>query len=594
MASDEESARSLTVTADDNAEEVMTWQKETPPEEGSGVPQFWRFFAWGPRVRPRILLWAVLVGWAAVLAGGLAGILLGGESACEARTATALNQYGYVVERIQEQVTIRTLPVVSLATFVRQTPYFPELATKFDSIASDLLEGESAVANIQLVPGGVVSAAYPPGNEGAIGHDLFEDPNRRGDVLRAVAGAPSMSISNPVILAREGQSGRAVFARYPVFVDGPVANRTQAFGVPDAHECGDLCYGDPENVFWGLTTALVDFDELLVSSGLTTLEEEGACFVLRTGRVFQSTDQVSSNSTIFQSQCVASRPEVLTVDVPNDQWFLEIGTPGDCTPWVTPVAIVFAIIMLALLALLLLFVHQSLTNRVLTELRHAAEVGQLRERQQQIAREEASLGSDAVRLLVASLSKIHTALTPIICQTQMDPTVNGNTSIMRAPSGGELNSMMSIANLHKTLGKGAVLVTSKVHQLPVMQAANAKACSAMLTALRDLVQDHVGEYHGECVAMIEENYVIRFKEVVQAVSFALKLRKALLESTWPEQILALPGCGSKKMAVALQADAKGPQLQSVIDLVPPLLPYLHFLTPHAVCLYHHPRCEFFR
>lgn len=96
----------------------------------------------------------------------------------------------------------------------------------------------------------------------------------------------------------------------------------------------------------------------------------------------------------------------------------------------------------------------------------------------------------------------------------------------------------------------------------------------MLTAMRILIEDLVGEYHGECVAMDEKAYVMRFKVAEQAVAAALRLRKTLLESSWPEAILALPGCGLQPMALELQAPAKGPQLQTIIYVVSTSLAFL--------------------
>lgn len=89
----------------------------------------------------------------------------------------------------------------------------------------------------------------------------------------------------------------------------------------------------------------------------------------------------------------------------------------------------------------------------------------------------------------------------------------------------------------------------------------------MLSSMRRLIEDLVGAMHGECLAMHESAFIMRFRTAERAVAAALQLRKALLESTWPEAVLALPGCGPHPMATALQGDAKGPQLQTVIDLV---------------------------
>lgn len=89
----------------------------------------------------------------------------------------------------------------------------------------------------------------------------------------------------------------------------------------------------------------------------------------------------------------------------------------------------------------------------------------------------------------------------------------------------------------------------------------------MLSAVHDLTEALAGEYHGQCIQMNDEASIIGFKEAKQAVMYALRLRKTILDSTWPERILVLPSCEPQPMAVKLQPKAKGPQLQTVIDLV---------------------------
>lgn len=299
-----------------------------------------------------------------------------------------------------------------------------------------------------------MSAIYPlKGHEGAIGHNLFLDPNRRPDSFKTVAGAPGVTLSNPVVLTLQGEKGRAAFARYPVFVDGPIENRTESFGAPDAYECYEKCYGDPNKVgrvkgrrrgrqqllsrhprravryspptsdhdtltappcpalsllqvFWGFTVALVDFDKLLESTGLTKLEDEGACFVLRTSSIGNGTDLVSNNATIYSSACVSSNLVRIPVIVPNNRWFLEIGYSQGCKTWVVPVSVAYSVAMALLLLVGLYSVYQALKNSVLIQQHHDVELSHLRERQEQVVREEVTAASDSMRWLVSSLCNI--------------------------------------------------------------------------------------------------------------------------------------------------------------------------------------------
>ena len=392
--------------------EILQHAARVPPrsaaEKNSDVPSYWACLEWWKLIRPRYVLWLVFIGISAVLAGGLAGIVLGAQSDCESQNAQALNEFGYVVDKFQEQVSIRTLPVISIGAFVRQTPYLPDMLEKFDSIAADLMGHESAVRNLQLAPSGVVTAIYPlEGHESAIGHDLFRDPNRRPDSLKTTLGAPSVTLSNPVRLLLEGEKGNAVFARYPIFIDGPVENRTEAFGAPeDAYECNDVCYGNPEQVYWGMSTALVDFDVLLEATGLTALEDKGACFALRTSSTGSGTDLLSDNTTIYSSTCKAKNTQIIRVLVPNGEWFLEIGYAESCSPWVAPVAVILTLAMLGVLLLALTSLYQSVKNTVLAELGYKAELGHLIERQKQVARDEAAAGSDVIRRLIVQFSRL--------------------------------------------------------------------------------------------------------------------------------------------------------------------------------------------
>ena len=91
-----------------------------------------------------------------------------------------------------------------------------------------------------------------------------QDPKRRADALRTVENG-HLTLAGPFNLV---QGGKGLLARNPVFLPAPTGNRTEAWGFPDAHECGDLCYGDDEHIFWGFAVALIDWERLLANTAL--------------------------------------------------------------------------------------------------------------------------------------------------------------------------------------------------------------------------------------------------------------------------------------------------------------------------------------
>lgn len=92
--------------------------------------------------------------------------------------------------------------------------------------------------------------------------------------------------------------------------------------------------------------------------------------------------------------------------------------------------------------------------------------------------------------------------------------------------------------------------------------------SLVLTAIESIVRELAAEFHGIIWdgSAHTGSFVTRFSEASKAVSFALKLRRALVDVTWTEEVLALRGCGPEPMQLSFQR-AKGPQLQTLITLV---------------------------
>eukprot|EP00928_Gymnodinium_smaydae_P085548 TRINITY_DN6903_c0_g1_i2.p1 TRINITY_DN6903_c0_g1~~TRINITY_DN6903_c0_g1_i2.p1 ORF type:complete len:433 (+),score=48.83 TRINITY_DN6903_c0_g1_i2:107-1300(+) len=88
---------------------------------------------------------------------------------------------------------------------------------KFNVVARSLIATYKGISNLQLAPSGVVSVIHPlPGNEGAIGHDLFFDKDRRDGALKAIVSR-EITFVGPVNLVQNQKS--AIIARFPVFLD---------------------------------------------------------------------------------------------------------------------------------------------------------------------------------------------------------------------------------------------------------------------------------------------------------------------------------------------------------------------------------------
>eukprot|EP00928_Gymnodinium_smaydae_P050775 TRINITY_DN3433_c0_g1_i3.p1 TRINITY_DN3433_c0_g1~~TRINITY_DN3433_c0_g1_i3.p1 ORF type:complete len:439 (+),score=45.48 TRINITY_DN3433_c0_g1_i3:53-1318(+) len=114
----------------------------------------------------------------------------------------------------------------------------------FNIVADSLISTYKGISNLQLAPSGVVSVIHPlSGNEGAIGHDLFFDENRRDGALKAITSR-QVTFVGPVTLIQNQKS--AIIARFPVFLNSP------SF-------VGDLL----EHPSWyGFATMLVEIDTL--------------------------------------------------------------------------------------------------------------------------------------------------------------------------------------------------------------------------------------------------------------------------------------------------------------------------------------------
>lgn len=148
---------------------------------------------------------------------------------------------------LQQQLARSLSATYALATVLRQYHDIPDFA----ALAGDLIASYGGISNLQLAPGGVVSAIHPlAGNERAIGHDLLNDPQRRDEALRAIA-TRELTLAGPFELI---QGGTAVIGRLPVFSN--------------------------EDDFWGFAIALIRLPLLFDAADLGQLERAGLDYAL--------------------------------------------------------------------------------------------------------------------------------------------------------------------------------------------------------------------------------------------------------------------------------------------------------------------------
>lgn len=215
-----------------------------------------------------------------------------------ARAEAAVQTYhSAIAERIDRAMSA----TYALAALVREGN---GKVGNFDSIAREMLSLYPGVDSLQLAPDGVVTFVVPlAGNEKAIGHDLLKDPVRNKEAFLA-RSTRELTLAGPFSLI---QGGKGAVGRLPVFLsDGAGAER-----------------------FWGFTSVLIRFPDVLAGAPQEPLKESGYGFVL--WRLHPDTGKQEIIASSGQS---LADPVEKAVKVPNGQWILSVapisgwGNPG--------------------------------------------------------------------------------------------------------------------------------------------------------------------------------------------------------------------------------------------------------------------------
>jgi diguanylate cyclase (GGDEF)-like protein/PAS domain S-box-containing protein len=198
----------------------------------------------------------------------------------------------------------------------------------FDATAREMLAYYPGAASLQLAPDGVVRHVVPlQGNEKAIGHNLLQDPVRNKEAFLArVSGR--LTLAGPFELV---QGGLGAVGRLPVFL------------------------GEGRRVFWGFTTVLIRFPEVLEDARLGQLDAQGHDYELWRMHPDSGEHQVIARS----GKTALVDPVDQNLELPNGRWTLSVAPRKG---WGDPARSAFDIALALLFSLLLSWVAKLLVD----------------------------------------------------------------------------------------------------------------------------------------------------------------------------------------------------------------------------------------
>jgi signal transduction histidine kinase len=202
--------------------------------------------------------------------------------------------------------------------------------SNFETTAREMLPFFPGAASLQLAPSGVVRHIVPlAGNEGAIGHDLFKDPQRRNEAIKA-RDAGKLTLAGPFPLK---QGGFGAVGRLPVFLENGAGGRS----------------------FWGFTNVLIRFPEVLEPARLASLEKRGFRYELWRLHPDTGKRQILAAS----SSAPLTNPVDRSLELPNGTWTLSVAPAAG---WSDPGGLAFKSALGLAFSLLLFFLTYSLLN----------------------------------------------------------------------------------------------------------------------------------------------------------------------------------------------------------------------------------------
>ncbi|MFA6310151.1 MAG: ATP-binding protein [Sterolibacterium sp.] len=242
----------------------------------------------------------------------------------QARVSEMAGDHAHLLQAGIERVLSATF---SLAALVREGKGH---ISNFEATATEMLPFFPGAASLQLAPGGVVRQIVPlAGNEAAIGHDLFNDPQRRKEAIKARDDG-QLTLAGPFALK---QGGFGAVGRMPTYLDDGAGGRS----------------------FWGFTNVLIRFPEALASARLENLEKRGFRYEL--WRVHPDTGE--RQIIAASSSGPPIEPVDRSLELPNGSWTLSVAPAAG---WSDPGGLALKSALGLAVSLLLFLLTQALLN----------------------------------------------------------------------------------------------------------------------------------------------------------------------------------------------------------------------------------------
>lgn len=184
----------------------------------------------------------------------------------------------------------------------------------FDVIGAKLLQTNTIIDAVELVPNGVIRYIYPlTGNEAAMGFDILKSPSHREEALRSL-NSGQMYFAGPLELQ---QGGSGIIGRLPVYHNGQ---------------------------FWGFSAVVIRTEKLYQASGIHSVDESKYYFQLaKVNPVTKKRDYFMADKQNFSDRVSLHKP------IPDGGWELYLISRGNNSALWPVLPIVFFGLILAIL-----------------------------------------------------------------------------------------------------------------------------------------------------------------------------------------------------------------------------------------------------
>lgn len=223
------------------------------------------------------------------------------RNSVRASRGRVLNNATSYAQIIQSNIQHQMSSAYALAALVRQGG---GKIADFEGVANAMLPLYPGVSFFTLAPNGIITQIVPlAGNEKALGFNLLKDEIQSKEAILA-SDTGKLTMAGPLNLV---QGGLAVIGRLPVFLDANDATR--------------------KSYFWGFTSVVSRFPDIIASARLAQLPEDGFSYELWRMDPSTNSKQIIDGSSLHS----AADPVEAKIEVPNGIWTLSVAPANGWT-----------------------------------------------------------------------------------------------------------------------------------------------------------------------------------------------------------------------------------------------------------------------